>query len=235
MNELQTLLDNSNIPIVTAFLLGILTAVSPCPLATNITSIGYISKHIENRSKIFWSGVLYALGRVTSYTILGAIIISILREGSSMFAIQKVISNYGEMFIAPALILIGLFMLFGDKLNLPRFGFTQTQKAGKLKGLWGSFCIGMLFAMAFCPTSGMFYFGMLMPMSAAQTGGYFLPVVFAIATSLPVIIVGWILAYSVSKIGKFYNHVQVFQKWFSRLIAFLFIVVGIYYAITLYF
>lgn len=235
MNELQTLLDNSNIPIVTAFLLGILTAVSPCPLATNITSIGYISKHIENRSKIFWSGVLYALGRVTSYTILGAIIISILREGSSMFAIQKVISNYGEMFIAPALILIGLFMLFGDKLNLPRFGFTQTQKAGKLKGLWGSFCIGMLFAMAFCPTSGMFYFGMLIPMSAAQTGGYFLPVVFAIATSLPVIIVGWILAYSVSKIGKFYNHVQVFQKWFSRLIAFLFIVVGIYYAITLYF
>ncbi|MFA6812768.1 MAG: aromatic aminobenezylarsenical efflux permease ArsG family transporter [Bacteroidaceae bacterium] len=235
MNELQTLLDNSNIPIVTAFLLGILTAVSPCPLATNITSIGYISKHIENRSKIFWSGVLYALGRVTSYTILGAIIISILREGSSMFAIQKAISNYGEMFIAPALILIGLFMLFGDKLNLPRFGFTQTQKAGKLKGLWGSFCIGMLFAMAFCPTSGMFYFGMLMPMSAAQTGGYFLPVVFAIATSLPVIIVGWILAYSVSKIGKFYNHVQVFQKWFSRLIAFLFIVVGIYYAITLYF
>lgn len=234
MNELQSLLDNSSIPVVTAFLLGILTAVSPCPLATNITAIGYISKDIENRDKIFWSGILYTLGRIISYTVLGVIVISILREGSSMFAIQKAISKYGEMFIAPALIFIGLFMLFGDKLNLPKFGFTHTEKAGKLKGLWGSLLLGMLFALTFCPTSGMLYFGMLMPMSASATGGYLLPIIFAIATGLPVIIVAWILAYSVAGLGSFYNKIQVFQKWFNRIVALVFIVVGIYYAITFY-
>lgn len=94
--------------------------------------------------------------------------------------------------------------------------------------------LGVLFSLAFCPTSGVFYFGMLMPMSAAETGGYLLPVVFAIATGLPVIIVAWILAYSVAGLGKFYNRMQVFQKWMNKIIALLFIAVGIYYAITFY-
>src|SRR5574344_2721433 len=120
----QSLLESSNTPIVTAFLLGILTAISPCPLATNITAIGYISKDIESKHRIFWGGILYTVGRVVTYTILGFILIPILREGASMFAIQKAISRYGEMFIAPALILIGLFMLLGNRLNLPKFGFS---------------------------------------------------------------------------------------------------------------
>ena len=94
--------------------------------------------------------------------------------------------------------------------------------------------LGALFALAFCPTSGVFYFGMLMPMAAAETGGYLLPVVFALATGLPVIVVAWILAYSIAGLGKFYNRIQVFQKWFNRVVAVLFIVVGIYYAIINY-
>ena len=90
--------------------------------------------------------------------------------------------------------------------------------------------LGVLFALAFCPTSGLFYFGMLIPMSAAEPGGYLLPIVYAVATGLPVILVAWILAYSVAGIGKFYNRIQVFQKWFNRVVAVLFIAVGIYYA-----
>lgn len=235
MEFLQSLLENSNIPIVTAFLLGILTAISPCPLATNITAIGYISKDIESRHRIFWGGILYTAGRIITYTALGFILIPILREGASMFAIQKAISKYGEMFIAPALILIGLFMLFGNKLNLPKFGFKGNGGDKiKEKGGWGALLLGVLFSLAFCPTSGVFYFGMLMPMSAAETGGYLLPVVFAIATGLPVIIVAWILAYSVAGLGKFYNRMQMFQKWMNKIIALLFIAVGIYYAITFY-
>ncbi|MCD8495771.1 MAG: sulfite exporter TauE/SafE family protein, partial [Bacteroides graminisolvens] len=124
MEFLQSLLENSNLPVLTAFILGLLTAVSPCPLATNITAIGFISKDIQSRNRIFWSGILYTLGRVISYTILGFILIPILREGASMFAIQKAISKYGDVFIAPALILIGLFMLLGNRLNLPKFGFS---------------------------------------------------------------------------------------------------------------
>ena len=104
MEFLQSLLDSSNTPIITAFLLGILTAISPCPLATNITAIGYISKDIESRHRIFWGGILYTVGRIITYTALGFILIPILREGASMFAIQKAISKYGEMLIAPALI-----------------------------------------------------------------------------------------------------------------------------------
>lgn len=230
MDFLQNLLDNSNIPVITAFLLGLLTAISPFPLATNITAIGFISKDIGNRNKIFLGGLLYTLGRVVAYTVLGIILISILKEGSSMFSLQKGISKYGEILIAPVLIFVGVFMLFGDRLNLPKFGFSGTGKAEKLKGNLGSLLLGVLFALAFCPTSGLFYFGMLIPMSAAEPGGYLLPIVYAVATGLPVILVAWILAYSVAGIGKFYNRIQVFQKWFNRVVAVLFIAVGIYYA-----
>ena len=230
MDFLQNLLDNSNIPVITAFLLGLLTAISPCPLATNITAIGFISKDIGNRNKIFLGGLLYTLGRIVAYTVLGIILISILKEGSSMFSLQKGISKYGEILIAPVLIFVGVFMLFGDRLNLPKFGFSGTGKAEKLKGNLGSLLLGVLFALAFCPTSGLFYFGMLIPMSAAEPGGYLLPIVYAVATGLPVILVAWILAYSVAGIGKFYNRIQVFQKWFNRVVAVLFIAVGIYYA-----
>jgi len=234
MNFLQNILDNSNIPIVTAFILGLLTAISPCPLATNITAIGYISRDIESKKRIFWNGILYTVGRCIAYSILGAILIYILHKGENMFFIQKNVSRWGEMLISPAMILIGSFMLFGDRLNLPRFGFSGNLETNKLNGIWRSLLLGMLFAMAFCPTSGLLYFGMLIPMSAQATGGYFLPIVFAFATGIPVILVAWIIAYSMAGIGKFYNHIKVFQKWLNRVVAILFILVGIYYAYTFY-
>lgn len=233
MEYLQNLLDGSTVPAVTAFLLGLLTAISPCPLATNITAIGYISRDITDRNRIFRDGLLYALGRLAAYTLLGAVLIAILREGASMFALQKAISRYGEMLLAPALILIGLFMLFGHKLKLPQFGFSRGDKIKK-RGGWGALLLGVLFAMAFCPTSGIFYFGMLIPMSATETGGYLLPAVFALATALPVVAVAWILAYSVAGLGRFYSRMQAFQKWFNRIVALLFIAVGIYYGVIYY-
>lgn len=229
MEYLQTWLDNSEIPIITAFILGLLTAISPCPLATNITAIGFISKDINNRTRIFANGILYTLGRILAYAILGAVLITILRKGSDMFALQKEISLWGERLLAPALILIGLFMLFGHKLQLPKWGFSATKKTERLKGVWGSLLLGVLFAMTFCPTSGLFYFGMLIPMSAIESEGYLLPIIFALATGLPVMIVAWILAYSIAGLGKFYNKVQTFQKWFNRIVAILFILVGMYY------
>ena len=234
MDFLQNILDNSNVPILTAFVLGLLTAISPCPLATNITAIGYIGRNIESRKRIFWNGILYTAGRVIAYSVLGAILIYLLRRGEDLFLIQKGVSKWGEMLIAPALILIGLFMLFGDRLHLPKFGFSGNMESDKLKGSLGSLLLGMLFAMAFCPTSGVLYFGMLIPMSAQATGGYFLPLVFAFATGLPVIFVAWFLAYSVAGVGKFYNRMRAFQRWFNMIVAILFIIVGLYYAYTFY-
>lgn len=232
MEWLQELSNNSTIPIVTAFLLGLLTAVSPCPLATNITAIGFISKDIESRHRIFWNGILYTTGRIITYACIGFILIPILREGASIFAIQKAIGKYGEIIIAPTLILIGLFMLFGDKLNLPKFGYSG-QGIKKRSG-WGALLLGILFSLVFCPSSGILYFGMLMPMAAAETGGLLLPVVFAIATGLPVIIVAWILAYSIAGLGKFYQRMQILQKYMNIIIALLFIAAGIYYALIFY-
>ncbi|WP_036880739.1 aromatic aminobenezylarsenical efflux permease ArsG family transporter [Xylanibacter oryzae] len=232
MDFLQHILDNSNIPVLTAFVLGLLTAISPCPLATNITAVGFIGHDIESKQRIFWNGILYTVGRIIAYSVLGAILIYILRSGADMFSIQKGVSQWGEILIAPAMLLIGLFMLFGNKLRLPKFGFSGNVKSDKLKGVWGSLLLGMLFAMAFCPTSGVLYFGMLIPMSAQATGGYLLPIVFAFGTGLPVILVAWLLAYSMAGVGKFYNRMKVFQKWFNMIVAILFIAVGIYYFIV---
>ena len=234
MNFLQSILENSSVPVITAFILGLLTAVSPCPLATNITAIGFIGKDIENRHRIFINGLLYTLGRILTYTVLGFILIPILREGASMFSVQKAVSKYGEILIAPLLIVIGIYMLDLIKLNIPKISVNGEYVKKRTKGSWGALFLGIIFSLAFCPSSGIFFFGMLIPLSAAEAGGYLLPVVYAIATGLPVILVAWVLAYSVAGLGKFYNRIQVFEKWFRKIEAILFIAVGIYYAVMFY-
>ena len=234
MEWLQTLLDNSTMPVLTAFLLGLLTAISPCPLATNIAAIGYIGKDIEDRRSVFRKGLLYTLGRVIAYTLLGVVLIGIIRSGASMFGVQKFIGTWGELLLGPLLIVIGLLMLFGHRLNLPQFGFNGKGEVLAEKGGWGAFLLGVLFAMAFCPSSGMFYFGMLIPMSATATMGYLLPVVFAVATALPVLIVAWILAFSAGEIGKFYGRVKTIERWLSIVVGVVFIIVGIYQTYQIY-
>ena len=112
MEWLQALLDNSSTPVLTAFLLGLLTAISPCPLATNIAAIGYIGKDIEDRRRVFLKGLLYTAGRIVAYTVLGLVLIIVIRQGASMFGIQKFIGTWGELLLGPALIVIGLLMLF---------------------------------------------------------------------------------------------------------------------------
>ena len=234
MDILHTWLEGSDVPVLTAFILGLLTAVSPCPLATNITAIGFISKDIESRNRTFLYGLLYTFGRIVAYSLLGALLIYMLRRGLDTFDLQSEVSQWGEMLLSPILIVMGLLMLFGDKLPLSSFGINASQRSERLRGTWGSLLLGILFAMAFCPTSGLFYFGMLIPMSASATEGYALPAVYALATGLPVVAVAWIIAYSMSNIAGFYQKMQVFQKWFKRVVAVLFIIVGIYYAYTLY-
>lgn len=233
MEWLQSLLDNSTVPAFTAFLLGLLTAVSPCPLATNITAIGFISKDVGDRRRVFRNGILYTIGRIIAYTTLGIILITILKEGANVFGIQKTISKWGEQLVGPTLLLIGVFMLVGNKIGLPSFGFNYNGERLARKDGRGALLLGILFALAFCPSSGIFFFGMLIPMAVTATAGWLLPVLFAIATAIPVLIVAWLLAFSVQHIGKFYGKIQVFQIWLNIIVGILFAGVGTYYCVTM--
>ena len=235
MEWLQSLLDNSSTPVLTAFLLGLLTAISPCPLATNIAAISYLGKDVEDRRRVFRNGLLYSLGRIIAYTVLGLVLLFIIRRGASTFGLQDFIATWGERLLGPLLIAIGLLMLFSDRLNLPRFGFNGNAEQVARRGGSGALLLGILFAMAFCPTSGMFYFGMLIPMSATASAGWLLPAVFAVATALPVIVFAWLLAFSMGEVGKVYGRVKAIERRATAAVGVLFIAVGSYESFMIYF
>ena len=232
MEYLHHLLENSSVPFWSALILGLMTAISPCPLATNITAIGFISRDIEHKSRIFLSGILYTSGRAFSYTVLGLI----LYLGASRFQIARIFQGWGERLIGFILILIGIFMFDVIQIKFPGFSGVTDKIGEKGKSsAWSAFLLGTLFALAFCPYSGVLYFGMLMPLTVASASGLYLPAVFAVATGLPVLIIAWLLAYSVAGIGSFYNRIKTFEIWFRRIIAVVFIGAGIYYLADLYF
>ena len=173
MDLINSLIDNYNIPALTVFLLGILTSVSPCPLATNITAIAYISRDIKTPKHTIFSGLFYTLGRGISYTLLATLIYF----GISSFQISRIFQGWGDKVLGPVLIIIGLVMFNVIKINLKG----SSEKIEKIKiwlstkGYLGSLLLGMLFALAFCPYSGVLFFGALMPLVLKSTGGIFLP------------------------------------------------------------
>jgi sulfite exporter TauE/SafE len=208
-----------------------MTAISPCPLATNITAIGFISKDIENRRKVFVNGLIYTLGRAISYTVIGLLFFF----GASQFEFAGFFQEWGEKLLGPLLIIIGLFMLGVLSLKIPGVGsLTQKMERKSNSGFWGVLLLGIVFALAFCPYSGVLYFGMLMPMTISNAGGLYLPLFFAIATGIPVILFAWLIAFSVGSIGHVYNRLKNFERWFRRIVASLFIAVGLYYVLTIY-
>ncbi len=229
---LSDFLSQSEWPLLSALLLGLMTAISPCPLATNITAIGFISIDLENKNRVFISGLVYTMGRVFAYT--GIAFIFLL--GANQFEVSGFLQKYGEKIIGPLLIIVGLIMLDFIGMKFPRMSILtkRYQEKGKL-GYLDAFLLGVIFALAFCPYSGVLYFGMLIPLTISSTEGLFLPIVFAIATGIPVIIISWLIAFSVAGIGTFYNKLKTFEIWFRRVIAILFIAIGIYYIIIIYF
>ncbi|MDD4515877.1 aromatic aminobenezylarsenical efflux permease ArsG family transporter [Massilibacteroides sp.] len=229
MEWLQNLADSSNIPLLTAFILGLMTAISPCPLAMNITATAYLSKDITDKRRVMFNGVFYTLGRMFSYTALASIIFF----GASKLHVARWFQQIDGIWIGIALVVFGILMLDVIKFDIPFFSkITSSVSRRNIKRNYlNAFLMGVLFSLAFCPYSAVLYFGGLIPITLASNEGLLLPPVFAIATGLPVIIIAWLLAYSVGNIGKFYNSMNTFQKWFKRIIAAVFIVVGIYYII----
>ncbi len=231
MEFLQNILENTEYSIVAALVLGLMTAISPCPLATNISAIGFISRDIEDRKRVFMSGLIYTLGRVISYTGLAVI----LYFGASQMQISMIFQGWGEKLLGPILIIIGLFMLDIIKLKFPGFSGLTEKIGNRGKGsYWSSLLLGIVFALAFCPYSGVLYFMMLIPMTISSASGLFLPVFFAVATGIPVIIFAWLLAYAIGNVGKLYSKIRTFEIWFRRVVSVFFILVGLYYTILLW-
>lgn len=226
-------LNSSNVPILSALLLGVLTAISPCPLATNISAIAFISKNnVVNKKKILLSGLLYTLGLAFTYTSIALIIIF----GASKFHVARFFQANGEKFMGPVMLFIGLIMLNVIKLNfLSNSSFTEKwSDKFKEKGLLGVFLLGALFAMAFCPYSGALYFGALIPLSIKSDVGFIYPVLYAIGAGTLVLFFTFIIAYSMQQLGKYFKAIQKAEKVMRIAAGIMFILTGLYY-IAIYF
>lgn len=232
MDWLNETAQNREAPLLAAFALGLLTAISPCPLATNITATAYIAKTISNKKKVLLSGVLYTLGRMLSYTFIGAIIYF----GASKFQVAKLFQGNGEKYIGFVLIFIGLIMLNVIKLNFIKIGnFTDAlSEKFKTKGLLGSFLLGALFALAFCPYSSALFFAMLIPLTLSADAGLALPVLFSVGTGLPVILFAFVIAFSMEKLGMYFKAITKVEKVMRVVAGLTFVLTGLYY-INIYF
>lgn len=227
-DTLNVLIDTYNIPALTALLLGVLTSVSPCPLATNIAAIAYLSK--ESRSspwRTFLHGLSYTLGRVASYTAVALLLLS----GFSAFRLSALFQGWGELLLGPVLILIGLIML--GVVRWPGGGksvrMQRLQAWLSSQGFLGAFLLGALFALAFCPYSAALFFGALIPMTMQAGTGFFLPPLYAIGTGLPVILFALLLAISVQAAGRALRAVQRVEKFVRIFVAVLFLGIGAYF------
>jgi len=226
MDFINSLIDNYNFPILTAFLLGILTSISPCPLATNITAVAFISKDIKNPKYTIFSGLFYTLGRGISYTLLAMLIYF----GLSSFKVSSLFQSWGDKVLGPVLIIIGLIMFDVIKINLKTSGQVEKIKLWLSdKGYLGSLALGMLFAFAFCPYSGVLFFGLLIPLILKSASGLLLPAIFALGSGLPVIIFAFLIAYSMKMVSRVFQSIQKVEKWLRHGVATVFILTGLNY------
>lgn len=220
-----------NIPIVAAFFIGLMTAMSPCPLAANITAIAYISRKINNKKNTLIVGLIYTLGRMFTYTVLASLIVWF---GLNVQIISIALQRYGDKILGPFLIILGIILLNVVHIKFFKKNETFSKFKEKLanKGYFGSFLLGVVLALAFCPFSAVLFFGMLLPLAIAAGDGIIIPGVFAIATGLPVIIFSILLVYSANKLGTIIERMKKIEKIIRISMAIIIIGIGLYYLIT---
>ncbi len=226
MGFMQTM-GMSGVPLVAAFFIGLMTAMSPCPLATNITAIAYISRRLEDSRKILLVGTLYAAGRTTAYVAIAA---AIVYAGLNVQAISFFLQEHGEMLLGPLLIILGILMLDVIDIPLPGGGkyLATLMETYAEKGFAGSFILGMLFALSFCPFSAVIFFGMLIPIALKTGDAFVVPAVFGMATALPVILVSVLLAGGIGRAAQLMQRAQAAECWVKKGVAMVFIGMGGY-------
>ena len=224
-------MGTSEIAVVAAFFIGLMMALSPCPMATNVTAIAAVSRKAGQNRKTLLFGLSYTIGRMFTYIAIAATVVWI---GISTQPVSMLLRG-GEAFLGPLLIIIGI--LLSGRINLP------SVKSSRLSGLkerlsemgtLGSFALGALFAFAFCPFSAVLFFGMLVPLSVIANDAIILPSVFAFATGLPVIVFSLILSFGVSRLSSAINKVGAIDKWSRRIVSSVFIFVGLHCILSLF-
>jgi cytochrome c-type biogenesis protein len=232
MGAMETL-GTSSISLVAAFSIGLLMAFSPCPLATNITAIAFVSRKIGDSRHTLLVGTLYSLGRMAAYIGLAALIVY---SGLNIQAISFFLQEYGEKLLGPFLVIMGIVMLEIIDVPLPG-GHGWLQKIEVYlaeRGYAGGFLLGVIFALAFCPFSAVLFFGMLIPIALRTGDAIVVPAVFALATGLPVIIISFLIVHGMKRVTGMMTAAQKMELWVKRVVAAVFIAVGLYYIVIVY-
>lgn len=223
-------MDSYLLALGSAAWLGILTSISPCPLATNIAAISYIGKRLDNPKEVMLSGLMYTVGRMVTYTALGALVVgSVLSIPEVAMFLQKHMNKA----LGPVLIVAGVLLL--DMVRLRAYGGGVSDKLAlrvQKWGIWGSLALGVLFALSFCPISAALFFGSLIPIAIDHQSSLAMPMVYGIGTALPVVAFAILIAMGARFLGNIFNKVSVFEKWARRVTAVAFIIVGGYYVLV---
>jgi cytochrome c-type biogenesis protein len=216
-----------SISLASALWLGILTSISPCPLASNVAAISFLSKRITHPALVFYSGLAYTLGRMASYAILGWIIVSSLL---SVPQVAQFLQKYMGKALGPLLIITGLFLLEVITIRLPGLSLSQKHH-NKLaeSGAPGAFLLGFIFALAFCPISAALYFGSLIPLAINAKGGIILPFIYGIGTGLPVLVFAVAIALGMTSLSHWFHKITRLEYYTRKITGAVFIFVGLYY------
>ena len=213
-----------------ALWLGILTAISPCPLATNIAAISFIGRQSSRRKAVLLSGLCYTLGRTLTYVLLGAVITAGLLATAQL---SQFLQKYMNEILGPVLILLGMILLgwIGASVSINLAG-EGIQKRAEKGGLWWSVFLGVLFALSFCPVSAGLFFAGLIPLAAKQGSRLVLPALYGTGTALPVLVFAFLLAFAASSVGKAFNKLTAVERWIRVIAGALFVLAGLYYCLT---
>lgn len=228
MNVIYEMMNNTELPVITAFMLGLLVALHPCPLATNIAVMGYIARGTGRGRRVFVSGMYYILGRILAYSLLGAVLLIVFKGGGELLKLGEVFGEWGERLLSPLLIIVGLYFLLSRSLHKEEHCPDVAVHGRRFSGMWGSLCLGFILALSFCPESAIVYFGMLMPLSAHSAAGFLLPVVFSVATAIPTVVMAWVVAYGLSGTSVVRERMHLVQSWITIICGVLFIGAGIF-------
>jgi len=213
-----------------AFWFGILTAISPCPMATNIAAIAFLARRVSHPFAVLFAGFLYTAGRSAAYVSLAMLLLaSVFSAPSVSHCLQK----YMNKALGPILIIVGMLLLELISLPIAKSGFGEKlQRYADSAGLWAAFPLGVIFALAFCPVSATLFFASLIPSAVKLGSGLALPMIYGIATALPVLFFSLLLAMGAKMLGQTYNRLVSFEKWARWITGGIFIAVGIYYCLA---